>query len=139
MAITLNPVAADAGGNALTDPADIEGALVVALPVANITAVTSVSIVTVCGDSICSPGEPSQKGVDDDTSPAGRVCTKDCPVKLGECDAPPSSGVGHSTRQCGGNGLCIATTLTCSCFPGYARNCDIACGTKVQVCDVHCV
>lgn len=113
VAISIPPT--DAGA-ALTSPADIAAALQLAFAEADppITAAsTSIEVATVCGDGICSPGEPIYKGED-----ASGKCRPDCPVTLGECDAPPAAGVGDSTISCGGNGFCITSTLTCSCFPG---------------------
>lgn len=113
-------------GTALTSPDAIAAALQIAFAAEDppITAAsTSVEVATVCGDGVCSPGEPVIKGEDPD--PDSR-CPADCPVLLGDCDAPPASGVGDATLPCGGNGLCIASTLTCSCFPGCAHRRTLA-------------
>ena len=101
---------------AITSSADIDGVLMLAAQEANITyGGTSVQIVTRCGDGICSPGEPLQKNQDN----TGK-CSTDCPFTIGECDAPPASGVGNATLQCGGNGVCNPSNLRCDCYAGYA-------------------
>ena len=110
---TSNVVGAE---NAVTSSADIDGVLILAASQANITyGGTSVQVVTRCGDGICSPGEPLQKNQDN----TGK-CGEDCPFIIGECEAPPASGVGDPTLQCGGNGICNPSNLRCDCYAGYA-------------------
>ena len=117
MTLSLNATSNVAGAeNAVTSSAEIDGVLILAAADANITyGGTTVQVLTRCGDGICSPGEPLQKNQDN----TGK-CATDCPFIIGTCDAPPASGVGDPTRQCGGNGVCNPSNLGCECYAGYA-------------------
>ena len=115
--LVLNATANSNATSAVTSSTDIAGRLTIAASDRDLTVgSTAVQIVPVCGDAVCSPGEPSIKG----QNTTATTCMQDCPVQVGECDAPPDSGVGDSTKQCGGNGVCNPANLQCECFTGYA-------------------
>jgi hypothetical protein len=85
----------------------------------------------VCGDSICSPGEPSTTNVD---PIPGVTCMEDCPVVLGPCPTPGSGELGNISLQCGGNGNCMPATRSCACNYGYAGDaCSWCSGTHREV------
>ena len=108
---------ADYAANAVTDSATITGNIQIAAAQSGMAmGDADVEIVVSCGDSVCSPGEPKVKGQAD----TAKTCVQDCPVVIGECDAPPESGVGNSTLQCGGKGTCNPANLLCDCYVGYA-------------------
>ena len=106
-----------AAASAVTDTSAIAGAILIAADEANMDyGAAQVEVVVECGDGVCSPGEPKVKGQDD----TSLTCTADCAFMIGECDAPPASGVGDSTLQCGGKGMCNPANLLCDCYVGYA-------------------
>lgn len=81
-----------------------------------------VGITTTCDDGTCQVGEPVIEGVPDTP---GVTCPEDCPVVLGTCPGPGSTGVGDPAAQCGGHGWCNLATLTCVCAESYAGDaCD---------------
>jgi hypothetical protein len=110
------------GGNAITDPGEIAGAWMVAAQTNNLqSSGLDVQTVVVCGDQVCSPGEPPIRN----SPETDLTCGSDCPITIGSCDAPGGDDVGDSSVPCGGFGTCNLATLTCNCFTGYAGD---ACG-----------
>ena len=120
--ITLKPTAGVAGAeNAVTSTGNVTGALFVGTMNADPPIKAdppSVEAIPVCEDGVCSPGEPRVKGQPDGDA----VCMEDCPLMLGQCDAPGSLDLGDETLPCGGPGfgICDLATLTCDCYKGYA-------------------
>jgi hypothetical protein len=136
--VELKPTKGVPGGdNAITDSAGIAGAILVSAEQDGLSISSlSVAIVVVCGDGECSTGEAKIKGQADTNS----TCLKDCPVVIGSCDAPGSSDVGDSTKQCGGHGICNLLSLVCTCTKGYAGDSCAYCSDGYrrngQVCQV---
>lgn len=120
--ISLNATAGKEGAdNAVTSIGNVTIALVVATntpPVIEADAPV-IEAVPECGDALCSPGEPRVKNQPDTP---GLTCEEDCPLMLGQCDAPGTTDLGDSTQPCGGAGfgLCNLATLECECYKGYA-------------------
>lgn len=116
--LQLQPTEGASGaGSAVTSASEIQGALLVAVMEAGIeVGATEVAVVVECGDGICSAGEPLLQGADETDT----TCMADCPFVIGECPTPDSASVGNAALQCGGNGVCDSSTLSCLCYAGAA-------------------
>lgn len=136
--IILEPTSGVEGAEtAVTSSGDIGGALLVAAVEQGLQVTApEMNVIIICGDGVCSPGEPRQLDVED----TNITCPDDCPIILGECPSPSSSGVGDSTLECGGNGSCNPSTLTCDCDLAYAGDdcgyCASGFGRNEQICEL---
>jgi hypothetical protein len=83
---------------------------------------------TGCGNNICEVGERCEDLLCSNPT----ACLLDCSIEIKTCPAPPPNTKSDVTKPCGGVGVCLPGTGTCSCFKGYVGDMCERCDNKYQ-------